>query len=97
MTGIYFLLDGNEVVYVGQTKDFVNRIKSHSNKKYTSYRFIECEAKHLLEYEGRWIRKFKPKFNKIIPMGLVSLKLLRLPMATYNKLKKPLNRDPLVS
>lgn len=64
MIGVYFLIKKGKVIYIGQTKNFNQRIKGHSNKKYDSYRFVACDVNVLLDYESRWIKKFKPKLNK---------------------------------
>lgn len=70
MIGIYFLLNrrGN-VIYIGQTTNFENRIKNHHIKKtrYRSYRFIPCAKEKLRHYETRWLNVFRPRLNKQIP------------------------------
>lgn len=59
--GIYFLLQGNVIVYIGSTTNFPRRISAHYDKRFDRIRFIECEDfKH---QEIRWMRKFKPKYN----------------------------------
>jgi len=62
-SGIYFLLQGGKVVYIGRTKNISHRLAGHGNKNYDSYRFIQCEEIYLKHYEQRWIEKFKPKYN----------------------------------
>lgn len=63
-TGVYFLLRGNKIVYIGQTSRFPNRISCHTDKNFDSYRFIECSWENSLKYESRWIKRFKPEYNK---------------------------------
>jgi len=68
ITGIYFLLSGDRIIYIGQSINIFNRMFTHHIiNKTDRIRFIRCNKKRLNEYEMRWIRKFRPKFNS---MGL---------------------------
>jgi len=61
---VYFLLLRKKVVYIGFSKDVHVRHSGHKKKKHDSVRFIQCESKDkALEYEKRWIKKFKPIYN----------------------------------
>ena len=95
MSGIYFLLDGKEIVYIGQTKNFENRLIQHSNKNFTGYRFIECsDKKRRLLYEARWLNKFKPKYNKLIPnIGDYKYRLLRISERLLKKVQRQAKRN----
>lgn len=62
-SGIYFLLQGGQVVYIGKTKNISHRLAGHAGKNYDTYRFIPCEEVWLGHYEKRWIERFKPKYN----------------------------------
>lgn len=62
-SGIYFLIDNKEIVYIGKTKNISHRLAGHGNKNYEVYRFIACEEIYLDAYEKRWIERFKPKYN----------------------------------
>ncbi len=71
--GVYFFISDGEVVYVGQSDDLCNRIKSHSkslNKFYvTRIAFLplrdgDDKEKHLLE--KAYILGYKPRYNKEI-------------------------------
>lgn len=64
MTGIYFLLNRNRVVYIGATNRYPSRIKQHPDKVFTAHRFIGCSRDMLASYERRLIALFKPKYNK---------------------------------
>ena len=71
---VYFLIKKRKVIYIGQNKHFYRRIKQHAYKDHDTYRFIECHSDKLLEYESRWINRFKPKLNsklgrKKLPKG----------------------------
>ena len=63
---IYFLLDGNEVVYIGQSKLGLFRPYSHSNKHFTSVSVIKCKLEDLDSLEIFYIRKYMPKYNQKI-------------------------------
>ena len=63
-SGIYFLIKGNEVVYVGQSVNVISRISDHySNIKFTRYAFVPAEKKHLDLMESLYIHFLRPKFN----------------------------------
>lgn len=61
-SGIYFLFLKKELVYIGKTENFPNRLKTH-NKVFDRVRFIECDPSVLLHYERRLISYFKPSQN----------------------------------
>ncbi len=68
--GVYFLISGNEIVYVGQSVNIPSRIEQHKKdqqKTFDRYYYIECKVTELDVVEGRYIRKFMPKYNKVIP------------------------------
>lgn len=67
MSGIYFLLKDNIVVYVGQSLNVYRRILEHKRKDFDSFRVIACDECKLLEYERRWIKRFNPIYN--LPTG----------------------------
>jgi len=64
--GIYFLIRGGVVTYIGQTTNLAARLMQHKIQlmNYDSFRFIECSEWRLDFYEKRWIRKFMPIENK---------------------------------
>jgi len=64
--GIYFLLQNLKPVYIGKTTNLETRIRWHDSQRmdYNALRFIACKEDNLDYYEGRWIKKFKPKFNQ---------------------------------
>lgn len=69
--GIYFLINGSEIVYVGKSVDVLNRIKSHisSNEIDFDYYFYEeksdFSSSELSQYEKQLIYLMNPKYNKI--------------------------------
>jgi|SRR6478736_390618 len=64
-TGIYFLIKGSDIIYIGKTTRYPLRLKYHNQQKmdYDTVKFIECEKSKLGLYERRWIVKFEPKHN----------------------------------
>lgn len=66
---IYFLISGSEIVYVGQTLSLPNRLLRHKkDKEFDSYYAYECEKEDMNELECHFIIKFKPRYNKLLPM-----------------------------
>lgn len=63
--GIYFLKRKGVVIYIGQTTDLVHRMGYHNSQlmDYDCIRFIKCDKLRLIEYETRWIKRFKPVEN----------------------------------
>lgn len=68
-SAIYFLLDENEIVYIGKTTDLRSRFIQHSktNKVFNRYFYIFCDRDNLTKTEALLIRKFNPKYNISIP------------------------------
>jgi hypothetical protein len=68
--GIYFLMQGSEIVYVGQSVNCNLRIGNHLNdeqKVFDSYFVVECIENRLDEMEAKYIVKLRPKYNLAIP------------------------------
>lgn len=63
---IYFLLDNDEVVYVGQSKVGLVRPYIHKDKDFTHIAFINCKKCELDAKETELIKKYEPKYNKRI-------------------------------
>ena len=61
--GVYFLLDGNDVVYIGQSVNVYVRISSHAGKKFDRYAFIPCSIEALDRLESLYIHLLRPKLN----------------------------------
>lgn len=67
IVGVYFLLSGDSIVYVGQTVDFDARLARHriaSRKVFDRYAIIECAQRDLNVIEQHYIRKFQPLYNR---------------------------------
>ena len=62
--GVYFLIENNEIVYVGQSVNVHARVASHYYGKVFSYfTCIECPQSHLNSLEALYIHKFNPPLN----------------------------------
>ena len=68
VTGIYFLILNDEIIYIGTSEDCQVRIMTHAKyKKFNSYYIIDTGnmgngGRHALE--SWYIDKYKPKYNK---------------------------------
>lgn len=67
-TGIYFLIQNHVVIYVGKTTRFPKRLEYHRGQlmPYDSVKFFPCNSVLLDYYEERWIRWFKPEYNRTL-------------------------------
>ena len=61
---IYFLLNGDEVVYVGQTNSGLRRPFQHFDKDFTEIKFFHCPSEALDYWEDCYIQKYDPIYNK---------------------------------
>lgn len=67
--GIYFLIRGQEIVYVGKSsEDCTSRIQHHINsdkKKFDSFVILPVsEISEIGKFESEYIFKFSPVYNK---------------------------------
>lgn len=65
-TGLYFLLLGDQIVYVGQALNYFTRVATHINypdKAFDAFSFIAAEKWELAYLEAAYIKKFKPIYN----------------------------------
>lgn len=63
--GIYFLIQGEEIVYVGQSIDIFVRVAEHANgpKEFDRYACIEVDPDRLGLVEADYIVALDPKYN----------------------------------
>lgn len=61
---VYFLLDNNEVVYIGKTIQGLARPLSHTDKIFNSIKIMYCAEEDLDYYENIYILKYTPIYNK---------------------------------
>lgn len=62
--GVYHLVRGGAVVYVGQTRNLLNRIGGHDFTEYDSVRFFYCEPDDLDMIELEHIARLRPPMNR---------------------------------
>jgi excinuclease UvrABC nuclease subunit len=66
--GVYFLFDGEELVYIGKSWNCFLRVAEHTRKEtdkvFTSWSFVPTEYdESLLELEKQLIKEHRPKYN----------------------------------
>lgn len=69
-SGVYFLFDKNELVYIGQGWNCLLRVAEHtrkdSDKKFTRWNFIPVgDEKERKDLEASLRATLKPKYNKV--------------------------------
>ena len=68
-SGVYFLIDGEEIVYVGQSVNIYARIPNHWDKKFDRYAYVPCVPDALDKLESLYIHCLSPKYNKTFTDG----------------------------
>jgi len=86
--GVYFLVELDRVVYVGQSTNIAMRLTGHSGKKYSKVVYIECARERLDALESLYIYLLQPPLNGggnrgvAAPMSLSALLDADLPAMT---------------
>jgi len=63
-SGVYFLINRKQVVYVGQSVDVGSRVRQHVGaKEFTKYAFIPCPQNILNQLESLYIHTLRPPLN----------------------------------
>jgi hypothetical protein len=71
-SGIYFLCDGNELLYIGQSVSVSSRISTHHHEgKFNRVIFMAWPPDDLNDVEGALIRALKPPLNGRTPNGRI--------------------------
>ena len=70
LSGVYFLFQGEELVYIGERWDCFLRVAEHTRKDsdrvFTHWNFLPVESKEERKaVELALRRQYKPKFNKV--------------------------------
>lgn len=65
-SGVYFLIDGGSIVYVGQAVNVARRIQRHQRegRAFERFYFIPCPERELDALEERYIVALMPKWNR---------------------------------
>ena len=72
IAAVYFLCDGDDVMYVGQTKNAVQRLTHHeqlSERPGLRIFLIAVDAQHLDAVEAAFIKRFNPPLNGKVGRG----------------------------
>jgi hypothetical protein len=67
VTGIYFLWFGNEIVYVGQSRNITQRVFQHvqdGTKRFDGLSFLPVKPSLLNKFERRYIERLLPRYNQ---------------------------------
>lgn len=70
LVGVYFLLDGDEIVYIGRSINVMARLATHRTNGEIAFNrvFVErCREDQLGHLEALYINKFKPARNASMP------------------------------
>jgi excinuclease UvrABC nuclease subunit len=70
VSGVYVLIDSDDVVYVGKSFDIESRVAQHARRGRFSFQqafCLETAANEMDAFEGFLIRMFNPRHNKNCP------------------------------
>jgi len=91
---IYFLMHNDKVVYIGQTERGLMRLFSHIDKTFDVVKIIECKFEELDLLETKFILKYQPPLNKLLPTnGAYSINRLKKIYTKIFKIK--INKNQL--
>ena len=62
-SGVYFLIDGEQIIYVGQSVNVYERVPQHTDKKFDRFAFVPCSVGALNMLESLYIHCFRPPRN----------------------------------
>ncbi len=91
---VYFLFQGDEIVYIGSSINGIIRITNHyKTKLFDSFSTLECDADDCRALEFKYILKYQPKFNinAIMPNSKSILELFK-PVELQKKPKNYRNK-----
>lgn len=73
--GVYFLIRGAEIVYVGQSVSVMSRLSQHlrGGKDFDRFAFVPVEKKNLNVVEWAYINIFRPALNKKFGLSTTEL------------------------
>jgi len=92
-SGVYFLLDEDEIVYVGRSSNCYDRIASHTkNKVFDSFYIYKASQEECLWLEPMYIMKFQPIYNKVIPRSPLFISINSLKKVAGGMHKQKLRR-----
>lgn len=87
---VYFLVDHDEVVYIGQTKTEYRTVAHKRDKKFTGVYYVPLKDPYHLKFEKKLLSKYITKYNKMYYNGNKKDDLKYSPIsfqAIYNSLE----------
>lgn len=63
LCGVYFLIQNEDIVYIGQSTNIFGRLASHSDKQFTHVTALLVPREHLNFVESVYILAMRPKLN----------------------------------
>lgn len=65
ISGIYFLYQGEELIYIGKSKNIFGRVGSHCahGREFDSWTYAPVEQDEILQAERKAIEKYRPRLN----------------------------------
>lgn len=64
ISAMYWLFNGDEMVYVGVTTELKKRLRAHrSHKDFDKWSYMPMDINEALQHEDILLRTFKPKYN----------------------------------
>lgn len=74
LCGVYFLINNDEIVYVGQSVNIWSRLSQHKkDKEFSHFHWIPVQNSYLEIVENDYIIKFNPIYNKAFSRKLAGL------------------------
>ena len=64
-SGVYFLIDGKQIIYVGQSVNVYERVPQHTDKKFDRFAFVPCAVNALNMLESLYIYCLRPPRNGV--------------------------------
>jgi len=93
-TGVYFLITGDQIVYIGQSqKSIGSRIGAHmgdGEKQFDSFSCMYVPAELCDAVEAWYIATLRPEYNKVIPSFVPGFSLLK---SAEEKIDRVLSRQ----
>lgn len=71
LCGVYFLIKGTSVVYVGQSKNILRRVAQHPDKNFDRFAWVLCDSNDLDRLEAEYIAMLGPKLNTLRPKAVL--------------------------
>ena len=64
-SGVYFLIRGGQVMYVGQSSDVFARVAQHARtREFDHWHWFAYPPERLIERETHWMRRLAPLWNE---------------------------------